>query len=229
MNIYTFFVIFLIVSMFFIQTIADLFNIKNISNNIPREFKNCYENKKYEKSQKYLKTNTKFSIISSMFFVTIQIVFIIFGGFNYLNTIVVSFKFCEILTGLCFVGILFFIYEILKIPFSAYFVFVIEEKFGFNKMNVKIFISDLLKSWIITLIIGSVLFSTILLIFTNFHKYAWLYSFVGVVIFKFFVIFIAPIIIMPIFNKYTPLEDGELKSSIEKYIKTENFKMNGLF
>jgi STE24 endopeptidase len=210
--------------------VIDLINVKNISNNIPaEEFAGHFNKEKYEKSQQYLKTNTKFSIISSTFMLLAQITFIAFGGFNYVNDIATSFGFETASTGLIFAGILFLIFEILKVPFSAYLIFVIEEKFGFNKMNLKTFITDILKSITITAIIGALSFSVILWLFTNILKYAWLYAFAAIIIFKLLLIFIAPIVIMPLFNKYSPLENDELKTSIEEYVKKENFKMKGLF
>jgi STE24 endopeptidase len=229
MNSYTLVILFVIVIVYLVGTTADLLNIKNISNNIPPEFDEYFDREKYSKAQKYLKANTKFSIISSTFFLAAQAVFIVSRGFNYANKIAVSFGFGTVLTGLIFAGIIFFVFEILKIPFSVYSVFVIEEKFGFNKMNVKTFISDLLKSWIITAVIGAIIFAAVLWLFANVCRYAWLYAFAAIVIFELFITFIAPVAIMPLFNKYTPLEDGELKNSVEEYAKKENFKMKGLF
>ncbi|OEG71489.1 peptidase M48 [Candidatus Endomicrobiellum trichonymphae] len=229
MNIYTLIILFVIIVVYLIETTAELFNVKNISNNIPPEFDGYFDREKYSKAQEYLKANTKFSIISSTFFLTAQIIFIVSRGFNYVNTIAVSFGFETVLTGLVFAGIIFFAFEILKIPFSAYSVFVIEENFGFNRMNVKTFISDLLKSWIITAVIGAVIFAAVLWLFANVCGHAWLYAFATIVIFELFITFIAPVAIMPLFNKYTPLEDGELKNSVEEYAKKENFKMKGLF
>ncbi|GHT15775.1 peptidase M48 [Endomicrobiia bacterium] len=229
MNIYTLIILFFIIAVYLVETAANLLNVKNISNNIPPEFDGYFDREKYSKAQEYLKANTKLSIISSTFFLTAQIIFIVLKGFNYVNTIAVSFSFGTILTGLVFAGIVFSAFEILKIPFSVYSVFIIEENFGFNKMNVKTFISDLLKSWIITAIIGAVIFAAILWLFANVYRYAWLYAFAAIVIFELFITFIAPVTIMPLFNEYTSLEDGELKNSIEEYAKKENFKMKGLF
>ncbi|BAG13829.1 M48 family metallopeptidase [Candidatus Endomicrobiellum trichonymphae] len=229
MNIYTLIMLFFIIAVYLVETAANLLNVKNISNNIPPEFDGYFDREKYSKAQEYLKANTKLSVISSTFFLTAQIIFIVLKGFNYVNTIAVSFSFGTILTGLVFAGIVFSAFEILKIPFSVYSVFIIEENFGFNKMNVKTFISDLLKSWIITAIIGAVIFAAILWLFANVYRYAWLYAFAAIVIFELFITFIAPVTIMPLFNKYTSLEDGELKNSIEEYAKKENFKMKGLF
>jgi STE24 endopeptidase len=212
-----------------VETIANLFNVKNISSNISSEFNGYFDKEKYAKAQEYLKMNTKFSIASSTFFLIVQIIFIVSGGFDYVNTIAVSFGFGTIFTGLIFAGILLLAFEILKIPFSAYSIFVVEEKFGFNRMNVKTFIADLLKSWIIGAVIGAVIFAAIMWLFTNIYNYAWLYAFAAVVVFELFIAFIAPVVIMPLFNKYIPLEGGELKNSIEEYAKKENFKMKGLF
>jgi STE24 endopeptidase len=159
----------------------------------------------------------------------IQSVFIVLGGFSYVNNIAISSGFGTVSTGLIFAGILLLASEVIEIPFSAYSIFVIEEKFGFNKMSIKTFITDLLKSLIITAVIGAVIFSAILWLFTNISKNAWLYAFAVTVIFELVMIFIAPIVIMPLFNKYIPLEDGELKISVEEYAKKENFKMKGLF
>jgi STE24 endopeptidase len=222
-------IIFIITVVYLVEITADLLNIKNISNDIPPEFDGYFDREKYAKAQEYLKANTKLSVVSSTFFSAAQIIFVVSGGFNYVNTVAVSFGFGTVLTGLIFAGMIFFAFEFLKIPFSAYSVFVIEENFGFNRMSLKTFISDLLKSWIITAVIGAVIFAAVLWLFANIYNYAWLYAFAVVVAFELFITFIAPVAVMPLFNKYTPLEDGELKSSIEKYAKKENFKMKGLF
>jgi STE24 endopeptidase len=214
---------------YIVKTLANFLNLKNISNNIPEEFDEYFNGIKYAKSQQYLKENTKFSIISSTFILIVQVFFIIIGGYNYVNNVATSLGFGTILTGLIFTWILFLSFEIIKIPFSAYSIFVIEEKFGFNKMNVKIFISDFIKSLIITIVVGSIVFSTTTWFFINVSKNAWIYIFIIIIIFKLIIIFIAPVVIMPLFNKYTPLEEGELKTAVEKYTKQENFKMKGLF
>lgn len=229
MNIYTLIIVSFIIFVYLIETIADLFNIKNISNVIPKEFEGYYDKEKYEKAQNYLKVRTKFSIISSSFFVLAQILFIVFGGFNFVDKFARSFGFGEIATGLIFAGILLFAVELLKIPFSAYNTFVIEEKFGFNKMSVKTFISDLLKNWLVSGVIGAVIFTVIIWFFTHFGAPAWIYAFAAVVVFELLLTFVYPVVIMPLFNKFTPLEEGELKTSVEEYAKKEGFKMKGLF
>ncbi|MDR1052471.1 MAG: M48 family metallopeptidase [Endomicrobium sp.] len=230
MNIYTSFIISINVFFYLLKILINFLNIKKTSNNIPEEFKNYYNYEKYSKSQQYLKETTKFSMITSTIILLVKILFITQGMFNYINNIVISFNISPIFTGLTFVLIFFFIFEILGIPFSIYSIFKIEEKFGFNKMGKKTFFLDLIKSWIVNIIIISIILPVILFIFINSSMYsAWLYVFVSVIIFEIFIIFISPTVIMPIFNKYTPIEDCNLKNEIEIYMKKENFKMSGLF
>jgi len=229
MNIYAVLIIIFILSVYLTKTLADILNVQNISNKIPRAFSGFYNKEKYAKAQSYLKARTKFSLVLSTFMLAVTIIFILIGGFNFVDDIAVSFGFGDIATGLIFAGIILFAAEILQIPFSAYSVFAIEEKFGFNRMKVKTFIADLVKGWIVGAIIGAALFSAVLWLFTNVEKYAWVYAFAAVVVFEVLITFIYPAVIMPLFNKFTPLEKGRLRLSIERYAKRENFKMKGLF
>lgn len=229
MSLYTLLIISFLLLVYIVETMADYLNVKNISNEIPAEFESYYDQEKYTKAQEYLRERTKFTVNYATFFTFIQIVFIMAGGFNFVDKVARSFGFGEIITGLVFAGILFLMMALLKIPFSAYSTFVIEEKFGFNKMTAKTFISDLLKSWIIGAVIGAAVFSVIIWFFGSFGTFAWLYALIAVIVFELLITFIYPVVVMPLFNKFTPLEDGELKTSVEEYAKKENFKMKGLF
>jgi STE24 endopeptidase len=119
--------------------------------------------------------------------------------------------------------------QILSIPFSIYSTFVIEEKYGFNRTSIKTFILDILKGWLLAIIIGGIVFSIILWFFAKTGNLAWAYCWVVVVLFQLVLTFIAPVVIMPLFNKFFPLKDGELKTAIENYAKSQNFKMKGVF
>ncbi|MDR2192824.1 MAG: hypothetical protein LBO62_08120, partial [Endomicrobium sp.] len=113
MNVYTILIISFLVLVFIVETAADVFNVKNISNEIPDEFKDVYPSGKYAKSQNYLKTRTKFAIVSSAFFLAVQIVFIVCGGFNYVDEMARALTegqffagSSQIITGLIFAAIL---------------------------------------------------------------------------------------------------------------------------
>jgi STE24 endopeptidase len=221
-------IVFLLLS-FTISSISDYLNAKNIKENLPDEFVGYYDEEKYKKSQNYLKDRTKFSFISSLTSLIISIIFILIGGFNYVDLFARSFGYGEIVTGLIFVAALYLLLEIIGIPFSAYSIFVIEEKYGFNKTTIKTFISDIIKNLILTAVIGLPIFAVIVMFFVKYDSLAWIYASITVILFELLITFIAPVFIMPLFNKYIPLEDGELKTELEKYAKEQNFKMKGLY
>lgn len=214
---------------FTISSISDYLNAKNLKEELPDEFIGYYDEEKYKKSQAYLKDRTKFSFFSSTISLILSIIFILIGGFNYVDLFARSFGYGEIVTGLIFVAVLYLLLEMIGIPFSAYSTFVIEEKYGFNKTTVKTFISDIIKNLILTAIIGLPIFAVIVMFFVKYGSLAWLYASITVISFELLITFIAPVFIMPLFNKYVPLEDGELKTELEKYAKEQNFKMKGLY
>ena len=140
-----------------------------------------------------------------------------------------SFQWGSIFTGLVFAGLLLFASQMLDLPFSLYQTFVLEEKYGFNKTTPKTFILDILKSWGLVALLGSILFSGILWFFEYAGPLAWLYCWIVLTLFQLFLLFIAPVVIMPIFNKFVPLEEGELKTAIREYAEQQGFKMKGIF
>lgn len=229
MNAYLIIIIIFLAASFLAGFITDYLNIKNISGILPDEFKGYYDEEKYKKSQNYLKDNTIFGFINSFVVFIIEIIFIIAGGFNFTDKFARSFGYGEIVSGLIFVAVLIVLFNIIKIPFSLYNIFVIEEKYGFNRMTVKTFVADLIKNNILILLIGLPLFGIIVWFFMFYGSQAWLYAALTVIIFELIMLFVAPVLIMPLFNKYVPIEDGELKTELENYAKRENFKMKGLF
>jgi len=229
MNTYLIIILVIIVGDFILDIIVDMLNVKHIKTDLPGEFEGYYDAAKYKKSQNYLKENTRFGIIVDSITTPITVAFILIGGFNYIDQIARGFQFSAIPTGLIFAGILILASQILSIPFSIYSTFVIEEKYGFNRTTVKTFIMDILKSWLLTVIIGGIIFSVILWFFDKTGNMAWIYCWIAVVIFQIVLTFFAPVIIMPLFNKFFPLEDGELKTTIENYAKSQKFKLKGVF
>ncbi len=196
---------------------------------MPKEFEDYYDAEKYKKAQNYLKENTRFGIIVDSIITPITVAFILIGGFNYVDQIARGFQISPIPTGLVFAGILMIASQILSIPFSIYSTFVIEEKYGFNLTTAKTFILDILKSWFLTAIIGGIIFAVILWFFDRTGNMAWVYCWIVVVIFQIVLTFFAPVVILPLFNKFYPLEDGELKTSIENYAKSQDFRLKGVF
>ncbi|MFA6321826.1 MAG: M48 family metallopeptidase [Candidatus Omnitrophota bacterium] len=212
-----------------ISFIVEKLDAAHTSTELPSEFEGYYDAEKYSKSQSYLKERIRFGLIEGAFFTSGAVIFILAGWFNLLDSFARSFGQAPIVTGLIFLGIIFLIYYIASIPFTIYRTFVIEEKYGFNRTTPKTFVIDIIKSLILTVIIGTVILSAILWFFNACGRQAWLYSWIAVTVFEIFLIFIAPVVIMPLFNKFTPLEEGELKTAITDYARSQDFKLKGIY
>lgn len=229
MNIYTIIILTTIFFEFVLSLISDILNLKNLNGDLPREFEDVFDAEAYQKSQEYTKVTTKFGFITSIIDLSLILVFWFAGGFNYLDCVIRNWNFHPIWNGLIYMGILMFIKMILSLPFSIYSTFVIEERFGFNKTTPKIFITDLLKGTALSIVIGGPLLAGILAFFQYAGNLAWLYCWIAATIFTIFLQYIAPTWIMPLFNKFKPLEEGELKDCIIKYTNLVKYKLSGVF
>ena len=203
-------------------------NLKSLTTILPKEFIGFYDENEYAKSQNYTRTNSKFEHISSTFNLLLILVVIYFGLFDTLDQIVRSLEYSPILTGLIFFSIITIINDILTTPFSLYSIFVIEEKFGFNKSTPKLYIMDKLKSYLLLLILGLPIISLILYFFESSNN-AWIYvwilmSLLSIIMPKIYTQFIAPM-----FNEFTPLEEGKLKDLITTYANDINFPLTEIY
>jgi STE24 endopeptidase len=214
---------------YFVHLVVDILNINVLSTALPDEFKDHYDSERYLKSQSYLKENTIFGIIHSSIILLILLFAIAAGLFNTLDVWARTIAEGEILRGLVFMGSFYFIFQIIDIPFSIYHTFVIEEKYGFNKTKPKTFIADLLKSWLLTVLIASGVLALIFWFFLKTASLAWVLCWLAVVLVQIFLVFIAPVVIMPLFNKFIPIEAGGLKTAIQEYAKSQSFKLQGIF
>jgi STE24 endopeptidase len=229
MNSYLIVILLILVIRYLLDLVSDWLNVRHLSTELPAEFKGYYDDEKYRQSQNYLRENTRFGICVDTLQTLITIVFVLAGGFNFVDRLAIGIVKGPILTGIVFAGILIFAGKILSLPFSIYNTFVIEEKYGFNKTTLKTFLLDLIKSLILTALIGGIVFAAVLWFFEKTGNLAWIYCWVAITLFQIFFMFIAPVVIMPIFNKFVPLEEGELRTAIENYAKAQNFKMKGIF
>ncbi|HKJ46782.1 MAG TPA: M48 family metallopeptidase [Balneolales bacterium] len=229
MNIYAIIILVTLLFDFTLNLIADLYNVKAMKKDLPQEFEGVYEEDDYRKSQEYTRITTRFGILTSTFNLILVLAFWFLGGFNYLDNIVRHWAFSPLVTGLVYIGILILLKSIISLPFSLYSTFVIEERFGFNKTTIGTFFMDMIKGLVLGVVIGGPLLAAILAFFQYAGALAWLYCWMGTTAFTLVIQFIAPRWIMPLFNKFTPLEDGELKQSILDYAKSVNFKVDDIF
>ena len=207
----------------------DYLNSKNFNNKIPEIISDVYDNEKYLKSQEYKKVQYRFSKYSKIFSLIIILSFFYFDGFIIVDSFSRNLFKSEILISLTFFGTIFFGNELLSLPFSIFFTFFIEEKFGFNKTSIKTYISDKLKSWILTILFGGGILGFIIfqeqLIGENFWIVAWIFiTGITIIINGFYAQ-----IIVPLFNKQKKLEKGELRSEIEKYSCKVGFDLSNIF
>ncbi|PID76335.1 MAG: peptidase M48 [Deltaproteobacteria bacterium] len=230
MNIWLVIILLILIVNYFIELIVSVLNLKSMDEELPAEFSQVFDKQEYAKSQNYLRVTTGFSLIKNSTNLFVTIAFILAGGFNYADLLARSFGYSSsIITGLIFTGILTLFSFLAGLPFSIYSTFVIEENFGFNRTTVKTFCLDIIKGALLAVIIGGPLLAIILCFFESTGKYSWLYCWLMVVLFSFVLQFLAPVLIMPLFNKFTPLEDGELKDRITSYARKENFAIQGIF
>jgi STE24 endopeptidase len=212
-----------------LDLIVETLNVRHSGSELPVEFAGVYDAEKYEKSQDYLKEHTRFSLIESTFFKIVIVLFILLGGFNAVDLFARNFNAGSIVTGLIFAGMLIYASSLIGLPFSVYKTFVIEEKYGFNRTTVKTFVLDVVKSFILIAVIGGIIFSVVIWFFEFAGNFAWLYCWMALTLFQLFLTFIAPVVIMPLFNKFTPLDDEELKNAIEEYADKQKFALKGIF
>jgi STE24 endopeptidase len=212
-----------------IGVIANLFNLKSLSTKPPPALEGVYQSEEYRKSQEYLRANTRFDFVTSTFSLVVLLSFWFTGGFNYLDQAVRSWGFVPILSGLLYIGILVLGYSLIKLPFSIYRTFVIEERFGFNRTNPRTFALDRIKGLALAALIGAPLLSGILALFEYAGYHAWIYCWIAVTLFSLILQYVAPTWIMPLFNKFTSLEPGELREAILKYARSVDFPVKNVF
>jgi len=228
-NTYLVVVLCILVADYVRDLVVEFLNVRHLDPKLPPDFEDSYDADRYARSQDYLKVNTRFGQLISSITTPLMIIFILLGGFNLVDDFARSFNLGPIATGLIFSGLLLWGSSLLQIPISAYHTFVIEERFGFNRTSVKTFVTDLLKGWLLSAIIGVPVLAAILWFFGAAGSLAWLYCWGALTVFQLVIMFVAPVLIMPLFNKYEPLAQGDLRSSIETYAHAQDFKLKGVY
>lgn len=229
MNIYGIIILLTLLVSYILGLISDYLNIKNLKTELPAEFRDVYSQERYELSQKYLRENTRFENLAATFMLILTLVFWFAGGFEWAYQLAIKLSSNFYVQALIFIGLLSLLSAIITLPFSIYETFVIEEKYGFNKTTPKIFIIDLLKSLALSIVLGVPILLVVLYIFKEVGSIAWLYAWIAFIVLSFIIQYIYPTFIMPIFNRFKPLEDGDLKEKIMNYAKQVNFPLKNVF
>ncbi len=229
MNKYAFIISLAIFINFIIYLVSNYLNLLNQNKLIPNNINDIYSPEEYEKSRAYIKLNSKFSLIRELVNISAFFMFWMFSGFAYLDMLVRKFPLSTSFRGVIYISVYMILIFLLNLPFSLYQTFVIENKFGFNRRTGKSYIADKFKSIVLTIVIGLPLIYFTMLFFESFGYYAWLFAWGFLITVSIFIQYISPKLIMPLFNKFTPLENYQLKSKIMEYCESVSFPLKNVF
>jgi len=214
---------------FLVDKFLDYLNSKHYNDELPTELQDVYDADEYKKSQAYKLTNNKFGNITSLFSILLTLGFLFFDGFRIVDDYARTYTDNNILIALIFFGIIMIGSDIITTPFSYYGTFVIEEKFGFNKSTKKLFFIDKLKGWLMSAILGGGILALIIWFYEFAGSNFWLYAWALVATFSLFMNMFYAKLIVPLFNKQTPLEEGSLRDKIATYAQKAGFQLDNVF
>ena len=225
-----FFLILIIpVTGFIIERYLDYLNSLMWSDTLPGKLKGICDEEAYRKTQLYQKENDRLSLWSSSLNLAVILIVIVAGGFALTDNISRAISGNIIVISLIFFGIIGLASAMINIPFSIYDTFVIEKKYGFNTMTIRTFITDHIKSWFIAILIGAPVLGLIVWFYYKTGNYFWLYAWGLITLFSVFINLFYSELIVPLFNKQTPLQDGPLRSEIEAFAKKTGFKLRNIY
>ena len=228
-NIIFFLIIIIPVSGYIVQRYLEYLNSKMWSPVLPEKLKGICDEEEYRKSQMYQKENKVLSFWSSTFNIVVLVGIIVTGGFAMLDNVVRTLSGNMIIISLIFFGIILLASDLINIPFNWYDSFVIEKKFGFNTMTLRTFITDRIKSWFIALLVGVPVLGLITWFYYRTGPVFWLYAWILITIFSAFMNLFYSELIVPLFNKQTPLEEGVLREMIEKFAEKTGFRLKNIY
>lgn len=211
-----------------LELVATLLNLRSFPSAVPAELQDVMDEQKLEQARAYLLTNSRFHLIESLASLIALIIFWVLGGFGWLDQLSRSFSGNPIVAGLIFLSLLFLGQSLLSLPFAWYHTFVIEQKFGFNRSTPALFVMDRVKGLLLAAIIGLPIAAIVLWIFGNVPN-AWLWAWIVVTVFQLLLTYLAPSFILPLFNKFTPMPEGEQRQAIEALGDRCGFPLDGVF
>ena len=214
---------------FLLERTLSFLNSAKRNRNLPKELEDVYDLETYQKSQDYKRENERFGMITATFSFLLMLFVLIFQGFAFADA------FCREITGnpiflsLIFFGILFFTSDILGIPFDIYGTFVIEEKYGFNKTKPFVFVTDKLKGYLLSIVIGGGLLALFIWYYYKVGNSFWIYIWLIFTAFSIFMSMFYSNLIVPLFNKQKPLEEGLLRDEITEFAGKAGFKLKNVY
>lgn len=229
MNSWTWWLLAALLAISLLDFAALLLNLQTLRRPLPESFSGIYDQAEYRRLQDYTAANARVELFESAVSLAALLVFWLAGGYGWLDQLIRSLGFAPIISGLLFMGALALGSRLLAVPFDIYSTFRVEERFGFNRSTPALFLSDLAKSLVLGVVLGGGLLAVVLAVFEFGGPLAWLYGWGAVALLTTGLSYVAPAVILPLFNKFTPLEDGELKTAVLDYCHRNHFPLAGLF
>jgi STE24 endopeptidase len=214
---------------FLFEQLLEILNLSVKRRELPAEIAGFYDRDKYVKSLNYHEELTRFGFLTSGLGFVASMAMLVFGGFGALDALLRPWFQNEILLALAFFGVLLIVSDILTLPFQLYSIFVIEEKYGFNKMTLRTFLLDKLKSYVLAAVIGGALLAVLIWLLQAVGPGFWIwFGAIGALLILCVNMFYTTLL-LPLFNKLTPLPDGEVKTAIEDFARQINFPIDSIF
>ncbi len=214
---------------FLFEQLLEVLNLSVKRRELPVEVAAFYDRDKYEKSLNYHDELTRFGFMTSGLGFIASTAMLVFGGFGEVDTLLRPWFHTEISLALAFFGVLVLASDILTLPFQLYSIFVIEEKYGFNKMTLRTFMMDKVKSYALAAVLGGGLLALLIYLLQRLGPDFWIWFGIVAALLILAVNMFYTTLLLPLFNKLTPLPDGELKSAIEAFAQKINFPIENIF
>ncbi len=226
---YLLIVLTIMVAEYLLGLVLDVVNVLHAGQELPEEFRGWYDAERYALSQRYLSENTRFGVVIETVATPFMLAFVLLGGFNLVDHYARSLGSGEVFTGVIFAFMILAGARVLSLPALLYRTFVIEARYGFNRTTLGTFFWDLVKAGLLAVLLGGPLLAGVLWFFAVAGAMALVYAWLLVVVVQLVVIFVAPVWIMPLFNKFEPLPEGDLREAIEGYARAHEFRLEGIY
>ena len=212
-----------------LELIAGLLELRSLHPELPAEFAGVYDRDRYARAQEYTRATTRLALVRRTVGLALTLAFLLLGGFNLVDALARGLGLTPVPTGLVFTGLLALLSGAVQLPFSVYATFGIEERFGLNTTTPLTFLLDTLKGLLLAVVLGGPLLAGVFLLFDTGGPAAWILCWLAVSAFLLVVQFLAPVVLLPLFNRFTPLAEDELRTAITRYAANERFAVGGIF
>lgn len=222
-------ILIIIIADYFLDRYIGYLNTTRWSDRLPDELKGIYDAEKYARQQAYQRENYRFGLVSSGLSFMLILAMMLLSGFAFINDLSATVSIHPAIWALLFFGMLLLAAEIISLPLGIYDTFVIEEKYGFNRTAPKTFFLDKLKGWLLALVIGGGILSLVIWIYGNTGRWFWVVAWGTLALFSVFMSMFYSQVIVPLFNKQTPLPEGELRNAINNFAGSVGFRIDHIY